>query len=70
MVSARTVGRLVDPSSGLMRCKVCGGHWTADIEPGAGRYYRGSWMCPNGCTRSKTVGPDSEPANAEGAVKG
>jgi hypothetical protein len=45
--------KLIDASSGLMQCPVCGschhaslqsGHLRAD---GITRYYRGSWQCSN-----------------------
>ena len=42
------VMRLIDPSTGLMECKVCGRmHW-AMLRSG-GHYVRGSWQCIDGC---------------------
>jgi hypothetical protein len=42
--------KLVDRYHGLMECKVCGQQWLANIKPNSnGKYYRGSWKCPNGC---------------------
>jgi hypothetical protein len=43
------VMKLLDPATGLMQCKVCGARHHANIEPGAHRFYRGSWQCQNGC---------------------
>ena len=42
--------KLVDPNTGRMKCKVCGAEHFANIRPNSnGRFYRGSWQCPNGC---------------------
>jgi hypothetical protein len=48
-ISSSTMKRpmkLIDPSTGLMECAVCGStHW-ANIKPqSGGRYYRGAWQC-------------------------
>ena len=44
----RKAMKLLDPSTGLMQCRVCGSvHW-AMVRPG-GHFYRGSWQCINGC---------------------
>ena len=52
MSSRKTVMRLVDSSTGLMECPVCGHRHLANIRPDSGGcYYRGSWQCPNGCTK-------------------
>ena len=40
--------KLLDPSTGLMECKVCGDRHFADLRDG--HYKRGSWQCLNGCT--------------------
>ena len=41
---------LIDPSTGKMRCKVCGSEHNASIKPNSGGiYYRGSWQCVNKC---------------------
>jgi hypothetical protein len=42
------VMKLVDQSSGMMECRVCGSvHW-ASIKPKSnGRFYPGSWQCSN-----------------------
>ena len=46
--STPKVMRLVDPSTGEMRCKVCGAvHW-ACLASG-GHYRRGSWQCNYDC---------------------
>jgi hypothetical protein len=38
--------KLIDPSTGLMECAVCGWQHCASIKPRSqGRYYRGSWQC-------------------------
>ncbi len=44
----RKVMRLLDPSTGLMECKICGSRHMAN-RVGGGKYYRGSWQCQNGC---------------------
>ena len=38
----------LDPSTGLMECKVCGARHFASLK-GRGIYRRGSWQCQNGC---------------------
>jgi hypothetical protein len=44
----KKVMKLIDPSTGLMECRVCGGkHW-ANVREG-GHYYRGNWQCQHGC---------------------
>lgn len=44
------VMKLIEPSSGLMICKVCGAWHYASIRPGSnGRFYRGSWQCRYDC---------------------
>jgi hypothetical protein len=46
----KKVMRLLDPSTGLMECKICGTRHIANIKPGSGgKYYRGAWQCQNGC---------------------
>lgn len=48
------VMRLIDPSTGLMECKVCGSNHTANIKPNSnGNFYRGAWQCINGCRLEK-----------------
>ena len=39
--------KVIDPSSGLMECKVCGSRHYSDLRPNSvgGGYYRGSWQC-------------------------
>lgn len=50
--------KLIDPSTGLMECKACGYRHCALIKPG-GKFYRGSWQCPNGCeVPQKTLSKD------------
>ena len=42
--------KLINMSTGLMECKVCGRRHWANIKPDSGGdYYRGSWQCLNGC---------------------
>ena len=44
------VMKLLDPSTGLMECKVCGRRHWANVRPESdGRFYRGAWQCLNGC---------------------
>jgi formate dehydrogenase maturation protein FdhE len=50
MASTRSIMRVVDPSSSLMECPVCGHmHWAMIVH--GGKYRRGARLCPNGCTR-------------------
>lgn len=45
--------KLIDASSGLMECRICGSRHYANIQSGAERadgvpnYFRGSWQCGN-----------------------
>ena len=56
---ARKIMKLVDSTTGLMVCKVCGAKHYAQIQSGADRangitsYFRGSWQCQNGCNIDK-----------------
>jgi uncharacterized Zn finger protein len=44
-MSTKKVMRLLDPHSGMVRCKDCGSVHTANIRPMSnGSYYRGSWQ--------------------------
>jgi hypothetical protein len=52
------VMKLVDGSTGLMRCRVCGAEHHAALKHGGG-YKRGSWQCVNACKR-----PAAQPAPA------
>jgi len=37
---------------GWLECKVCRGKWQTRVKPDSnGRFYRGSWQCPYGCTQ-------------------
>lgn len=47
-VSAKVM-RLVNPSTGLMECRVCGQRHFAQVKNG--KYRRGSWQCVNRCER-------------------
>jgi hypothetical protein len=59
----KKVMRLLDLSTGLMECRVCGKRHWANIQSGAdraanvARYYRGSWQCSNGCKLPETKAP-------------
>ena len=44
----KKVMKLIDPSTGLMECRVCGEVSRANLR-GGGHYYRGSWQCQHGC---------------------
>jgi hypothetical protein len=48
---SQKVMKLLNPSSGLMECRVCGRRHHASLV-GNGHYRRGSWQCPNGCKRT------------------
>jgi hypothetical protein len=63
---AKKVMRLVDPSTGMMECKVCGAVHIASIKPmSGGCFYRGSWQCQYGCKLpERTAGAESRAANA------
>lgn len=66
------VMKLIDPSSGLMECKVCGKRHIASLQSGfdrkdeVTRYYRGSWQCKDKCKllSQQTIprGPDPRKA--------
>jgi len=45
---SKKVMRLLNRSTGLMECKVCGKCHFAMLQSG-GRYVRGSWQCQNHC---------------------
>jgi len=46
----KKVMKLLDATTGLMECTVCGHRHYAKIRPNSGgNYYRGSWQCANGC---------------------
>ena len=52
MASKRSIMKLIDPSTGLMECRVCGSRHNTNIKPDSrGRFYRGAWTCLNGCTK-------------------
>jgi hypothetical protein len=46
--------KLIDASSGLMECRVCGSRHFASLQSGSERadgvtrYFRGSWQCSDG----------------------
>jgi hypothetical protein len=41
---ARGTMKVLDASTGLMECRVCGAQHIANLRTG-GHYYRGSWQC-------------------------
>lgn len=55
----KKVMKLLDPSSGLMECRVCGKRHYAILQSGSERkdgitrYHRGAWQCLNGCKIQK-----------------
>jgi len=51
MTKKENVMKLVDESTGLMECLVCGAKHTAVMKPGAdGKYLPENWECVNKCT--------------------
>ena len=47
---SQKIMKLIDRSTGLMECKICGSRHVASVRPYSnGCYYRGSWQCINGC---------------------
>ena len=48
------VMKLIVPSTGLMKCKVCGLEHIAQLQEG-GHYKKGSWQCTNGCVIEKEI---------------
>jgi hypothetical protein len=46
----RKVMKLLNASTGLMQCMICGNkHW-ANIKPDSnGNFYPKAWQCANGC---------------------
>ena len=43
---ARGTMKVIDASTGLMECTVCGNRHVANLATG-GRYQRGAWQCIN-----------------------
>jgi len=44
--------KLIDPLAGLMECELCRRVWIANIKPRSnGKFYRGSWQCPDECSK-------------------
>lgn len=44
----KKIMKLLNPSTGLMECKVCGFRHLAMLKTG-GKYTRGNWQCQNRC---------------------
>jgi len=42
----------IDPGGILLKCKICGQVWSPNLRPG-GRLPRGSFICPNNCTKKE-----------------
>jgi hypothetical protein len=54
------VMQLVNPETGLMRCRVCAAVHFGPIRPGSGgRFHRGAWQCQHGCRLLEARPPDS-----------
>jgi len=50
MGKTEKVMKLLDASTGLMQCRVCGKKHIASVRPRSkGAYQKGSWQCTNGC---------------------
>ena len=50
-MASKKVMVLLDPSTGMMRCKICSATHLANIRPqSGGKFYRDAWQCVNGCT--------------------
>jgi hypothetical protein len=51
MTKKEKVMKLVDESTGLMECLVCGARHTAVMKPGSdGKFLPGNWECVNKCS--------------------
>lgn len=59
-MSTPKVMRLLNASTGLMECRVCGDVHLADLRSG-GHYRRGSWQCSHGCKLSDLAEKPIEP---------
>ena len=46
--ATKKVMKLLDPSTGLMECRICGKRHFANLAS-VGKYYRGAWQCIYGC---------------------
>jgi hypothetical protein len=65
--------KLIDPSSSLMECKVCGKRHIASLQSGdkrkdgVTRYFRGSWQCTDNCEllSQQTIPRGTEPRKAK-----
>lgn len=61
---SRKVMKLIDPSTGMMECKVCGNIHVANLRRG-GYYVRGSWQCVNGCKLPEKTGKRESAGQAQ-----
>ena len=49
--TGKKVMKLIDETTNLMECKVCGSRHFAQVRPNSkGKFYRGNWQCQNGCS--------------------
>jgi excisionase family DNA binding protein len=60
---SKKVMRMLDRSTGLMECRVCGARHFANCGEG-GRLLRGSWQCQHGCTLDE-LDADQDGGDAE-----
>ena len=52
----KKVMKLINISTGEMKCKICGARHFASVKPDSGgKFYRGSWQCQNGCNDGPVV---------------
>lgn len=47
---------VIDPSTGLMECRVCGYRANLIQPPDGKRMPPGTWQCPNGCNLDEIKG--------------
>ena len=60
------VMKVLDATSGLMACRVCGTTHFANIRPNCGRYYRSNWQCQHGCKLPQYIERPSTGRRAKG----
>jgi len=60
MIKKEHVMKVIDESTGLMECHVCGAKHTAVMKPGAdGKFLPENWECVNKC---RLIHHDEKPA--------
>lgn len=53
--------KLIDKSTGMMECRVCGSRHMAMVKPlSDGNFFRGAWQCQYGCKLSDLKSPPKE----------